>query len=224
MKADIAGYGRYYRLGEENKEVCQTDEFGRNKFHMCAKAGEADLVCHKDSPPASPECAKFFSKVNMTMSEEYEEIKIVDDDTKKEVFCFASVSPNPHSSGWCETDKNFYEFKAQDEKGWGFCGKDCYLGKFSSKKANGVLRGLEAVDVLKDNLCNVFLREASSGIHLKVKPKILCVAKFRPWKTQLWKKKGQLTFNNLFYIEFFLNNFIFHYFNIPNIMMFLIHQ
>jgi len=199
IKANIAGYGSYYRTDDrKRKEICQTDEYGRNKFHMCAESGEAESVCQKDPPPISPECTKFFSKVNMTVPEEYEEIKIVDEETKKEEFCFASSSPNPKSKGWCETDMNFYEFKAHKEKGWGFCGKDCYLGKYSNKKASGVLRGLEAIDVLPDNLCNVYLRESAAGLQLKVKPKILCVARFQPWRTQLWKKKGQLIFNNYF--------------------------
>jgi hypothetical protein len=202
MKANIAGYGTYYRLNDEKtKLICQTDEYGRNKFHMCTP-GKTETVCQKEPPPVTPECTKFFEKVNVTIPEEFEEIKIVDIDTKKEEFCFPSKSPNPDSKGWCQTNKNFYEFKAFEEKGWGFCGRDCYLGKFNSKKANGVLRGLEAVDVLPDNLCNVYLREAASGLHLKVKPKILCVAKFRPWRTQLWKKKGQLIFNNSFSFKY----------------------
>jgi hypothetical protein len=200
--AFLAGYGKYYRM-EDKKTLCQTDEYGRNKFHMCAKTGNSDQICKQDQPPTSSQCSKFFDSVQKTVPEEYEEIKIVDMDSKKEAFCFPSHSPNPHSNGWCETDMNFYEFKAHKEKGWGFCGKDCYLGKFDTLEDFGVLRHLTTVNILQDKLCNVFLKEASEGIHLKVKPKILCVGEFRPWKTQLWKKKGQLSFiNNFFFLHY----------------------
>jgi hypothetical protein len=190
---------------EDKKTLCQTDQYGRNKFHMCAKSGSSDNICKKDPPPVSSQCSKFFETVNKTVPEDYEEIKIVDVDSKKESFCFPSRSPNPQSSGWCETDRNFYEFKARKEKGWGFCGKDCFLGKYSSQEDTGVLRHLTTVDVLPDKLCNVFLKQASAGMRLKVKPKILCVGEFKPWRTQLWKKKGQLAFINKFLISFFSN-------------------
>ncbi len=197
-KALIAGYGKYYRI-ENDKDLCQTDQYGRNKFHMCAAAGDGDRVCNKDPAPVSSDCVKFFGTMNKTLPEaNYEEIKIVDAETKKEAFCYPTKSPEPKSSGWCVTDTNYYFFKPKKEKGWGFCGRDCYLGKFNKKKESGVLRLIDSVDVLSDNLCNVFLKEASDGIHLKVKPKILCVGEFRPWRTQLWEKKGQRPLNKHF--------------------------
>ena len=111
IKASIAGYGQYYRL-DNSQAFCQTDQYGRNKFHMCAIPGQGDDVCKKDSPPLTAGCARFYKSVNQTVTEEdFEEIKIVDVDSKEEAFCFRSQSPSPHSSGWCETDTNYYDFK-----------------------------------------------------------------------------------------------------------------
>jgi len=81
--------------------------------------------------------------------------------------------------------------KAVKEKGWGFCGRECYLGKVNKKEEMGILRQLLAVDVLPDKLCHVFLKESTAEARVRVKPKILCVGQFKPWRTQLWKKKGQ---------------------------------
>ena len=43
VKVSLAGYGLYYRR-DGGKLICQTDNYGMNKFHMCAVAGNGPQV------------------------------------------------------------------------------------------------------------------------------------------------------------------------------------
>jgi hypothetical protein len=119
MQVSLAGYGQFYRrdMGEEDKQRCETDEYGRNKFHMCRDLGRGEQVCHADRPPPrSPACAAFFAATGIAYPEEYEEIQLVDEATGKGSFCFATASPLANSKGWCETDENYYGYQGGVDK------------------------------------------------------------------------------------------------------------
>jgi hypothetical protein len=113
------------------------------------------------------------------------------DESGKSIFCFATESPNPGSKGWCETNLTFYDFQPLEEKGWGFCGKDCYLGEYDQRENSNILREVINVDVLPHDLCDLYLEASAKGKQLEVRPQILCVGRFSPWKTQVWKKQGK---------------------------------
>jgi hypothetical protein len=138
IKADLAGYGQFYRrnMNSEDQQKCQTDEFGRNKFHLCSKDGTGDKICHMDKPaPRTAACSAFFNQTAIPYPEEYEEIQLVDAAGKTVSFCFNTVSPLKSSRGWCETDMNHYGFFGAEEPGWGFCSSDCYLGNIQEDQA-----------------------------------------------------------------------------------------
>ena len=114
IKATLAGYGQFYRrdMSDEDKQRCQTDEYGRNKFHMCRDLGRGEAVCHMDKPPPrNRACAAFFAATKMKYPEEYEEVQLVDEGSGNSTFCFADASPKAQSRGWCETDENYYGYK-----------------------------------------------------------------------------------------------------------------
>jgi hypothetical protein len=195
VKANIAGYGLYFRK-EGSNLVCQTDNFGRNKYHMCAEHGSGPKVCNTSPAPRSPECQDFFNSHNNTYPEEYEEIQLVNKKGKSS-FCFSLSSPNKLSKGWCLTSETYYGLKLKEEKGWGFCSKDCYLGEYNKIEDSNILRHVKDVDVLPHDLCNLFLNNSAQGKHLRVRPRIICVGKLLHWKTQVWKKQGKYIFNSI---------------------------
>jgi hypothetical protein len=79
VKVNIAGYGRYFRRNEYGQEICQTDNYGRKKYHMCVETGKGSDVCQTGPAPRSSICKHFFNSVNKTYPKEYEEIQIVKD-------------------------------------------------------------------------------------------------------------------------------------------------
>ena len=162
IKANLAGYGQYYRrdMSGDNVQRCETDEYGRNKYHMCAKSGTGEQVCHTDTPaPRTPACQAFFNQTGLAYPEEFEEIQLVGESGATVDFCYGSASPVPKSRGWCETNQSYYGFKERDEAGgWGFCSGDCYLGDIAAEKDTGVLRMLRDIDVLPDSVCDAFLK------------------------------------------------------------------
>jgi hypothetical protein len=189
VKTNIAGYGLYFRK-RDNKLQCQTDNYGRNKYHMCAEAGDGPSVCKTSPPPSSPACLHFFNFTNHTYPEEYEEIQVVNE-AENSSFCFGPSSPKAGSKGWCATSQSHYSLKNVEESGWGFCSKDCYLGPPNKLEGSNILREVKNVDVLPQNLCDIFLNDSTKGKKLQVMPKILCIGKLMPWKTQVWKKQGK---------------------------------
>ncbi len=128
IKANIAGYGSFYRKKDENMAQCLTDEYGKNKFHMCNEPGRGEDICKDRAPPMSEICSSFFTKTLTEFPAEYEEIQLVDKNGHSE-FCFPATSPRPGSQGWCEIKTNYYSLTPINENGWGFCSKECYLGK-----------------------------------------------------------------------------------------------
>ncbi len=79
VKVNIAGYGRYFRRNEYGQQVCQTDNYGRKKYHMCVETGKGSDVCQTGPAPRSSICEHFFNSINKTYPKEYEEIQIVKD-------------------------------------------------------------------------------------------------------------------------------------------------
>ena len=127
MKANLAGYGTYYRM-RNGKPLCLTDEFGRNKFHLCDKLGDGSKVCSTSPPPQAKACKHFLKKKSTKFTDQYEEAQLVDKKGMNE-FCYHSKSSRPGSKGWCNTTENYYGLKMENGSGWGFCSKDCYQGK-----------------------------------------------------------------------------------------------
>jgi len=189
VKVNLAGYGLYYRK-QEDKLICQTDNYGKNKYHMCAEAGDGPNVCKTSKPPTTPICDSFFNFTNHTYPEEYEEIQLVDE-AGSSSFCFTPSSPKAGSKGWCPVSVSHYGFKRVEEKGWGFCSKDCYLGPYNKSEDSNILRLVKDVDVLPHDLCQMFLNVSTKGNRVKVRPEVICVGKLLPWKTQVWKKQGK---------------------------------
>ncbi len=66
-----------------------------------------------------------------------------------------------------------------------------------------MLRLVESVDILPDELCQFYL-SASLPESVQFRPEIICVAKFKPWKTQIWKQQGKhvaalfISYSNIF--------------------------
>jgi hypothetical protein len=75
LQASLAGYGFYYRK-EDAELVCQTDNYGRNKYHMCGRVGSGPKICQSGPPPMQPECQQFFNTTRIKYPEEFEEIQV----------------------------------------------------------------------------------------------------------------------------------------------------
>ena len=194
IKAHLAGYGQFYRRDKnnDNKQKCQTDEYGRNKYHMCRDPGSGDEICHLDRPaPQTPACQAFANETHQPYPEEYEEIQLVDEKGSDIDFCFDAASPKKQSRGWCETNETYYSYEMVREAGWGFCGPDCFLGAIRKEKESSVLRQVRDVDVLPEAACDAFLKSNIGSAGLEVMPQILCVGRYRPWRTQVWQKLGR---------------------------------
>ncbi len=76
------------------------------------------------------------------------------------------------------------------EKGWGFCSSDCYLGDYNQTQDIRILRVVQDVDALHHNVCDMFVKIAAEGQNFSLRPKVICVGKLSPWKTQVWKVQG----------------------------------
>ena len=170
IKADLAGYGQFYRrdMSGDEVQICLTDQYGRNKYHPCAASGNGDKVCHtKQPPPQTAACQAFFNQTAIRYPEEYEEIQLVDKAGATISFCFDTTSPVPTSKGWCETDANYYNFKEVKEAGWGFCSADCFLGDIQARVSATRIADFRELNnatmILRSrtfSFCNFFLKNS----------------------------------------------------------------
>ena len=132
----LAGYGSYQR----NKGLtCQTNKFGKMKYHYCEDPGNGKQVCHQQAAPQNPACRKFFEKNKHKIKdfpEDRDEILILQEITEnnktyryKPSFCFKTVNQEKSEYGWCQVDESYYNLYSTGEKvkSWGYCSKDCYL-------------------------------------------------------------------------------------------------
>ena len=129
----LAGYGKYQR----NKgQTCQTDKFGKMKYHYCEAKGNGKQVCTQEPAPQNPACRKFLKKNKRRVSRKTEEILILRSTVKNNTetsynpsFCFKKVNPEKAKYGWCMVKGNYYNLNRPMAglTGWGYCSKDCYL-------------------------------------------------------------------------------------------------
>merc|ERR1719450_1235697 len=169
--------------GEKEQELCQTNQYGRSKFHYC-KDGSAGR-CRTDipHPDTNPLCNTKMVQRRI-QSGRYDEIMMskFDKETKKlsHQFCFSNKNKENSTFGWCKTRGYYYDLHnpQKEYNSWGFCSKDCYL---SAENKFGVLRFIDRVDVLSDEMCEEYLQWLLEG-PVTVKPKILCVGLVTPWK------------------------------------------
>ena len=132
----LAGYGKYQR----NKgQTCQTDKFGKMKYHYCEAKGNGKQVCSQDPAPQNPACRKFFEENKQKIQdvpEDRDEILILQEITEnnktykyKPSFCFKKVNQEKSEYGWCQVDQSYYNLygAGREVTCWGYCSKDCYL-------------------------------------------------------------------------------------------------
>ena len=148
----LAGYGKYHRRN------CQTNQFGRFKFHYCKGGMDS---CRHDEAPGNKVCRQFYAHNKQGVKKvpaDKDEIMIVHKDGKGEpTFCFKRENPENPDFGWCTTKNNFYEVKRHpgrlqrgDGNTWGFCSRDCYLDP--NVERAGVLRIVDKVEVRKTSM------------------------------------------------------------------------
>ena len=187
----LAGYGRYLRT---QGATCETNRFGEMKFHYCDKQhGEGSSACITDKlPPMAGECDKFFNNPNTpdTVPGELEEIRIQKQSEKESVYCYPKTNPENPSYGWCITEGNYYDKNNIDGRyrGWGFCGKDCFLD--TDTMNSGILRVKKNVEILSEELCDQFLTESLEE-EVAVRPEIVCVARKEKWKEAVWVETSE---------------------------------
>ena len=138
------------------RAVCQTDQFGKMKYHYCEDPGSGKEVCSQEPAPQSPECKTFFekNKHNVTdVPEDRDEIMILKEVTEKNKtykyktsFCFKKVNQEKAKHGWCQVDQSYYNPYGSGGKvnSWGYCSKDCYL---DPKETSHKLRIVEKAEV-----------------------------------------------------------------------------
>ena len=128
----LAGFGKYQR----NKgQTCQTDKFGKMKYHYCEAEGNGKQVCSQDPAPQNPACRKFFEENKQKIQdvpEDRDEIMILHIAKKEEPnpsFCFKKVNQEKSKYGWCQVEQSYYNPHGSGKKvtSWGYCSKDCYL-------------------------------------------------------------------------------------------------
>ena len=116
-------------------QTCQTDNFGKMKYHYCEAKGTGKQVCKQEPAPQNPTCKTFFEKNKQNVPKD-KEIMILHSTMKKNrersytpSFCFNKVNPENSQYGWCMVQGNYYDLYRPDEEatGWGYCSKDCYL-------------------------------------------------------------------------------------------------
>jgi len=174
----LAGYGKFMR------KACQTDEYGESKYHYCSNP-----KCETESPPPVPKvCKNFFrnKKTPNSIPEELTEIVVTDKNGNN--YCTRLESPKPGSKGWCHVNvdatKNMGITKMKES--WGFCSEDCYDHEKNESNFS-VLRKLDGVDVLNDELCNMYLKNSMpQGKSTTVLPEVLCVGKLENLKYEHW--------------------------------------
>ena len=129
----LAGYGKYQR---DFGNTCQTNQYGKMKYHYCETKGHGDQVCRKDPAPQNPVCAKFLAKTNVKLSRDLHEIMIIHKGRGGGYypsFCFnrmnQEINNQSANHGWCKINGNYYDLNnpVEEEPGWGFCGNDCFL-------------------------------------------------------------------------------------------------
>ena len=132
------------------EERCQTNEYGKRKFHFCEK----DSKCMVTDPPQDKRCKDEFFKDNNTYikgSTEDEVLIMDEDDTYS---CFRHFNQENKRYGWCHTLGDFYNMKEMDknkmmEGEWGYCSRECYLDKKADEKPKVLPRrkmNLEAIN------------------------------------------------------------------------------
>ena len=188
----IIGYGEYRR---SDGATCETNRFGKMKFHYCNKNyGVGKDACNnKDPPPMPRECSTFFNAKDTpnTVPADFEEIKLVNVSDYGPLYCYPNSNPENASFGWCRTKGNYYDMYNELEHyewGWGFCGKDCFLSK--SVASLGTLRQKHNVKILDEVTCDKYLAASLPG-NVKVKPKILCVGLTERFKESVWRKTSK---------------------------------
>lgn len=150
----LAGFGRYYRTNRQGEFVCQTNKFGKAKYHYCKEGS----VCHQNkSPPQDAGCKKFLKKEGIP--DDKDEAMVFDRQTRYS-FCFRDINPENATYGWCRTEGNYYNLDEPDlyHDSWGYCSKDCYLDH--TQEMSGVLRIKHNVKV---NSC---MTTTSKSVHL----------------------------------------------------------
>ena len=179
IKGHLAGFGKYIR------KECQTDEYGPAKYHYCK--GSCD---NKTIPPQPNICKQFFNNPISKQLGSFEDIMLIES-RKKITYCYASKSPKVSSAGngWCpvESDASLIG-QLKKDKTWGFCGKDCHL-KESGQPVSGVLRRVDDIDILNEQMCDTFLT-SSLGPTVEVRPQILCIGLVAKVNIQAFKVKG----------------------------------
>ena len=103
-----------------------------------------------------------------------------------------SESPKPGSKGWCHVKVNAAQHMGLTRlhQSWGFCSEDCYDYKKNESQFN-ILRQVPDIDVLNDDLCDMYLKNAMpNGKLTEVKPEILCIGKIEHLKYEQWFKNG----------------------------------
>jgi len=200
IRAYIAGYGKYKR------KYCQTDEYGPSKFHYCKtnfniKTGKYDDPCVMDkAPPQESACQKFFKRKGTPdiIHKKFTELIILNG--SKETYCYRDKTLDKGSEGWCEVNEDMYTMMELSQiNSWGFCSKDCRLKGYD----DSVLRSVEKVDILDEDLCKRFLElshENKSGV--KIEPEILCIGNVRSFRYGIWKMEDKAYFNPLSTKEF----------------------
>jgi len=186
----LAGYGRSVRSGGQ---TCETNRYGPMKFHYCDKTyGSGQEACNrnKEPPPQPKECDSFFENMDTpdTVPSDKEEI-VIEGAGEGPVLCNPKHNPENEEYGWCFTKGNYYEVGNENdqEKGWGFCGKDCYLD--TDGPNTGVLRMKDHIHILSDRLCETYL-DVSLQQKPEARPRILCIAQQHHWKEEVYKKEG----------------------------------
>ena len=147
----LAGYGNYHRRN------CQTNQFGRFKFHYCKGGMDS---CRNDEAPEDKACRQFYAHNKQGVKRvpaDKDEIMIVHKDGKgNPTFCFKRENPENPSFGWCKTENNFYDVTREGivqrpgEHTWGYCSRDCHLD--SNIVTAGVLRIVDKVEVRKTSM------------------------------------------------------------------------
>jgi len=190
----LAGYGRYFR---NDGQTCQTNAYGEMKFHYC---NNRRGTCRSDRPPpVSEACVKFFNHPDTPKDIPDDKDEIMIAEVKQNVsgnflesdYCFRQENKENKAFGWCYTEGNYYSPTHPKESydGWGFCSEDCFLDP--SSEDSGVLRIVDHVDILPENICEKFLKWSFQYGEVKHKPLILCVGKIYDWSTGVWVKEGK---------------------------------
>ena len=118
---------------------------------------------------------------------EIEEIVIRQSASKRKIFCYNETNPENQGYGWCWTNSNYYDLHRpkQNYRGWGFCGRECYLS--DDEPQYGVLREKMGVAIFPDPLCREFLQKSLERT-VQVMPDILCIGRLEKWRESVWQK------------------------------------